>query len=108
MWDLVHHKIYFLISMILISIHIKIHGKVQGVFYRAETKKKADSLHITGWVKNMSDGTVEALFEGDEDNINQLLDWCKQGPEMAKVEKIEILQQRTITGNPYPSFNIEY
>ena len=69
---------------------LKIHGKVQGVFFRAETKKKADSLSLAGWVKNAADSTVECLAEGEKEKLQQLIDWCYEGSEAAKVDKIDI------------------
>ena len=68
-----------------------ISGRVQGVFFRVETKRAADGFGVSGWVKNRRDGTVEALFEGDQDRVDGLLEWCKEGPAHAQVsdEKVE-------------------
>ncbi len=74
-------------------LSIKIHGQVQGVFFRSETKKQADLLDLIGWVKNNSDGTVECLAEGDKDKLDQLLDWCNIGSDGAKVDKVEVKWQ---------------
>ncbi len=68
------------------SINVK--GKVQGVFYRASTKEIADQLDIKGWVRNERDGSVLIEAEGTESQINSFLDWCRQGPQYARVEKI--------------------
>lgn len=69
--------------------HISIHviGKVQGVFFRASTKEKADALGIKGFVRNEWDGSVYIEAEGEEDLLNQFTDWCRQGPPRAKVEE---------------------
>jgi acylphosphatase len=70
--------------------HVVISGKVQGVWFRANTKQKAEQLGIKGWVRNTSDGKVEAIFEGDEENISEMINWCRQGPPLAKVEDVKI------------------
>lgn len=71
--------------------HLKasIYGRVQGVFYRMTAKKKAKNLGIKGWIKNMSDGSVYLEADGDEESLKEFLNWCKQGPFLAKVEKID-------------------
>jgi acylphosphatase len=61
-------------------------GLVQGVFFRANTKKCADALHLTGWVKNTYDGRVEAVFEGEEGKVHQAVDWCASKQPYAKVK----------------------
>lgn len=74
-------------------VHIIVHGRVQGVFYRARTKEKAIELDLTGWVRNMADGTVEIIAEGDKEVLERLVDWSKQGPRHAHVAKIEVKWQ---------------
>ncbi|MEM7008710.1 MAG: acylphosphatase [Thermodesulfobacteriota bacterium] len=69
-------------------VHIKIHGKVQGVFFRASTKDKARELNIYGFVKNNSDGTVEVIAEGDTENLQKLLAWCHVGPDRSRVDHV--------------------
>lgn len=69
---------------------LKIHGRVQGVFYRQSTREKARELGLSGWVKNMPDGTVEALAAGPENVIDELIAWCRQGPAYARVEKVDV------------------
>ncbi|MEM2918950.1 MAG: acylphosphatase [Candidatus Altiarchaeota archaeon] len=71
-----------------ICAHIFVSGIVQGVFFRANTKEKAKELNLKGWVKNLPDGRVEILAEGDEEKIQKLIDWCWKGPELAKVEDV--------------------
>ena len=61
-------------------------GRVQGVFFRANTKACADSLGLAGWVRNRSDGTVEAVFEGEEDAVKQAIEWCAHEQPYARVE----------------------
>lgn len=69
---------------------IRVYGKVQGVFFRASTQDKAESLGILGWVKNEPDGTVKIEAEGPEQQMQEFIDWCKQGPTYAKVEKVDL------------------
>ncbi len=69
---------------------IRVFGKVQGVWFRDSTQKKAKELSIFGWVKNESDGTVLIEAEGIEEDLKQFFAWCEEGPEMAKVGRVEI------------------
>lgn len=71
------------------SLHIKIYGKVQGVFFRVETRRKALELGILGNVRNMPDGSVEVMATGEEKNLKELLNWCYNGSKGAIVEKAE-------------------
>lgn len=66
-----------------------ISGRVQGVWYRASTRDQAAAYGLTGWVKNLPDGRVEAVMEGDEELLRQMLAWCWQGPPNARVDAIE-------------------
>ena len=75
------------------SFAIRVSGKVQGVFYRASTADEAISLGLYGFVRNESDGSVYVEVEGDEQNINQLIAWCKQGPPRAVVSAVEVNEQ---------------
>jgi acylphosphatase len=74
--------------------HLIISGKVQGVFFRFNAKNKAKELGIFGWVKNLSDGRVEALVEGEKEKIEEFIKWAKKGPLFAKVEELENEQQK--------------
>jgi acylphosphatase len=76
--------------MVRIRAHVWISGRVQGVFFRAHTKELADELGLTGWVRNLPDGRVEAVFEGEEDAVKEAIEWCKRGPPLASVEKVEV------------------
>ncbi|PIZ04581.1 MAG: acylphosphatase [Gammaproteobacteria bacterium CG_4_10_14_0_8_um_filter_38_16] len=71
-----------------ICIRAIIHGKVQGVFYRESTRKKATTLNITGWVKNNDDNTVELHACGETPQIQKLIDWLWKGPLLARVKKV--------------------
>lgn len=69
-------------------LHLNITGRVHGVFYRASAQRKALSLGLTGWVRNVPDGSVEVLAEGDEAALSQLMEWCWQGPTAAAVRDV--------------------
>lgn len=69
---------------------VTISGRVQGVSFRANTRNKARSLGVTGWVKNLSTGGVKAVFEGDEEDVKELVNWCQTGPPMARVEDVDV------------------
>ena len=66
-----------------------ISGRVQGVCYRWFTRDTAAELGLTGWVRNLPDGTVEAVVEGERDKLEQLLGWCRRGPDLARVTDIQ-------------------
>jgi len=92
--------------MAIIRAHIFISGRVQGVYFRSETQDMALSFGLTGWVKNIYDGRVEAVFEGEEKAVKEAVDWCKRGPRMAVVEKVDINWEKTKNDNNY--FSISY
>lgn len=69
--------------------HVKVFGRVQGVYYRQETLRHAYDLGLTGWVRNEPDGSVEALFEGEEKAVKEMVAWCGRGPASARVERVE-------------------
>jgi acylphosphatase len=69
---------------------VVVEGRVQGVFFRAETRDRAASLGLGGWVRNNPDGTVEAEFEGERERVESMIDWCHRGPALAEVEHVEI------------------
>ncbi len=81
-------------------------GRVQGVFFRMETKRAADRLDVDGWVRNLKDGTVEAVFEGDQDRVEAAVDWCRQGPPHAAVADVDVTWQ-DYTGE-FNGFKIVY
>ena len=87
-------------------VHVYISGRVQGVFFRAETQRAAIGFKITGWVKNMADGRVEAVFEGDDENMDKMLEWCHIGPPAARVEEV-LTEEEPYTGE-FRDFNIKY
>lgn len=74
----------------ILRIHVWISGQVQGVGYRLSTLSEARQRHLHGWVKNLPDGRVEAVFEGTPTNIEEIIKWCRQGPPTAIPETVEI------------------
>lgn len=75
-------------------LNIKIYGKVQGVFFRAAAQEQARSLGVSGFAKNMPDGSVYIEVEGEESTLEQFLNWCRKGPPVAIVEKIATSQSQ--------------
>jgi acylphosphatase len=69
--------------------HVRISGQVQGVFFRDSTREKAQRLNLRGWVKNLPDGRVEALFEGPAEKVREMIAWCEEGPQHASVENVD-------------------
>jgi acylphosphatase len=77
-------------------IAIRVHGKVQGVFFRASTQEKAEELGLTGFVQNEKDGTVYLEAEGSPDALNKLEQWVHKGPDKARVEKVEVEEKKDL------------
>ena len=75
------------------TVHVKIIGKVQVVYFRASAKEKADSLQIVGWIKNMPNGNVELVAKGTEESIKEFIEWCHEGPRGAVVSKVEVTEE---------------
>lgn len=71
-------------------LEVRIGGRVQGVWFRASARDQARRLGLTGWVRNLPDGRVEAVFEGGEDRLQAMLEWCRVGPPGARVDDVEI------------------
>jgi acylphosphatase len=67
-----------------------VQGSVQGVFFRAEARDRARSLGLAGWVRNVPDGTVEAVFEGEDERVESMVEWCRRGPAGARVENVDV------------------
>ena len=82
-----------------------IRGKVQGVFYRASARQKAEALNITGFAKNLPDGSVLIEAEGEQDSLEEFALWCKKGPSQAEVKEVTV-NKKELTG--YLSFTIKH
>lgn len=76
--------------MSAVARHVVVHGRVQGVFFRESTRRRADTAGVAGWIANRSDGSVEAVFEGDEADVGVLIDFVRQGPAGAAVERVDV------------------
>jgi acylphosphatase len=79
----------------MVSRHLLIKGRVQGVFYRDSARKEAEKLDITGWVKNNKDGSVEAIVTGAPADVLAFVQWCKQGPPQAIVKEVIVTELAT-------------
>ena len=71
-------------------VHVLVAGRVQGVFYRSTCAKAARRLGMTGFVRNLPDGRVEAAFEGADADVDLMVAWCRRGPELARVDEIQV------------------
>ncbi|CAN5527754.1 hypothetical protein BH11CYA1_BH11CYA1_05820 [soil metagenome] len=89
---------------------LKISGRVQGVYYRHSTKLKAQELSLSGWVRNLADGSVEALVAGSEPDIELLIAWCKVGPPSAAVDNVEVkwLEQGHLSSGLRPEDEVNF
>jgi acylphosphatase len=74
-----------------VRAYVVISGRVQGVCFRAYTVDEATAASLTGWVRNMPDGRVEAVFEGDKSAVEAIIAWCQKGPPAARVSDIEVI-----------------
>ena len=86
----------------MIRAKLLIKGRVQGVGFRSSTSRIANRLNLKGWVRNLRDGSVEAVVEGDEEAINKLIRWCKTGPMLAKVQEVKV--EKTHATGEFPYF----
>jgi len=73
-----------------VRAHIFVSGRVQGVFFRVETRYEAMKRNVAGWVRNTSGGRVEAIFEGEREDVEKLIDFCRKGPSGARVTKVDV------------------
>jgi len=89
-----------------VRAHAVISGRVQGVFFRLETQRAAERFGVFGWVRNRPDSAVEAVFEGAQQAVDAVLQWCKEGPNLAVVKHVEVKWQ-DYTGE-FKSFDITY
>lgn len=88
-----------------IRAHVLVSGQVQGVFFRSRTRSEAIEHHVTGWVRNLDDERVEAIFEGEEEDVEKLVEFCRKGSRGAKVDAVNVTLQ-PYSGD-YASFEIE-
>jgi acylphosphatase len=89
-----------------VRAHVFVSGRVQGVFFRQKTRQLAIGLNVTGWVRNLDDGRVEGVFEGEEEAVVAVVDFCRKGPKGAKVDQVK-LNWEDFTGE-FHNFAIGY
>jgi acylphosphatase len=87
-----------------VRAHVLVFGKVQGVFYRAWVLRQAQDLRLVGWVRNAEDGKVEAVFEGEKEKVEEMIEKCKEGSKYSKVKKVNVAIEKA-TGK-FESFEI--
>lgn len=85
-------------------VHVWVSGQVQGVFYRATARDRAVGLGLTGWARNLPDGRVEILAEGDPGRIAEFLDWCRSGPPRARVKDCRVIEEAPL--GDYAEFQV--
>jgi acylphosphatase len=86
--------------------HVFVAGRVQGVFFRSATKHYADRYFVKGWIRNLPDGRVEAVFEGEKEAVQKLIEFCKHGPSSARVTNVDFTWEN-YTGE-FESFKLRY
>lgn len=85
----------------MVSMELYIKGKVQGVFFRATAKDIADKMGITGEIENLGNGHVRARITGDEGQVNEFVEWCRKGPQRARVDKVSVSKTETLNFNDF-------
>lgn len=87
-------------------VRVIVNGRVQGVFFRAKTRNEAIRNNVRGWVRNLADGSVEAVFEGGAEDVDRVVEWCRIGPGHASVENVEAVEE--IYTGAFQDFSIRY
>ena len=87
-------------------VRVIVSGIVQGVFFRAATRRAAADLNLTGWVRNMDDGRVEAVLEGEDADVEKMIAWCHKGPPSARVENVTTSEEHYTGG--FSDFSIKH
>jgi acylphosphatase len=77
-------------------VRVQVQGRVQGVFFRAEARARAESLGVAGWIRNLPDGRVEAVFEGEDERVESMVEWCRRGPAGAEVEAVDVEREEPV------------
>ncbi len=89
-----------------VRAHVSVSGRVQGVFFRSEIRYEASRRNVGGWVRNLPDGRVEAVFEGEEKDVRELVEFCRRGPPGARVTKVDISWEEYTGG--FRGFQVRY
>jgi acylphosphatase len=76
------------------AVRVVVHGDVQGVFFRDTCSRQAQSVGVVGWVRNGVEGTVEAVFDGEPEAVDQMVTWCRSGPPRASVERVDVSDEQ--------------
>jgi len=92
--------------MVKSRVKVIVKGIVQGVNFRYYAQRQAAKFNITGWVKNLPDGSVAAVFEGDEQDVEAMIQWCRRGPPSAQVT--ELIAQPEEYGGEFSSFSVKF
>ena len=87
-------------------VHVFVTGRVQGVFFRQATRVTAIKNNVTGWIKNLDDGRVEVLIEGEDKSVDSVIEWCNYGPANSRVDNIEVNNEDHT--NKFESFEVRY
>jgi acylphosphatase len=95
-----------MVSMTHVRAHVYISGRVQGVFFRAHTQDGARRLGLTGWVRNLPDGRVEAVFEGEKERVDEMIEWCRKGSPHSRVDDVEVTWEEY--RGEFDSFGVRY
>ena len=88
------------------QIHIFVTGRVQGVFFRQSTRVIAIKNNVNGWVRNLDDGKVEIVAQGETNNVDNLADWCKTGPANSRVDEFELKEESIV--EEFENFEVKY
>ena len=80
--------------MTAVRVRLTVHGRVQGVFFRDSCARVAASAGVKGWVRNLPDGSVQVVAEGERSDVNQLVEWCFEGPSRANVTRVELVDEQ--------------
>ena len=91
--------------MASIRVEIRIHGRVQGVYFRGSAQRRASQLGVAGYARNLDDGSVEVVAEGEEARVEELIAWCRVGPPAARVAKVDV-SRGTATGE-FSDFEVD-
>ena len=93
------------VKVSLRRVHLRIHGLVQGVSFRACARDEALRVKVSGWIRNLDDGDVEAVAEGAPDDVDLFVRWCNDGPPHAEVESVTLSDEESATGE-FSSFEV--
>jgi acylphosphatase len=80
----------------VMRVRVQVRGRVQGVFFRAEARARAESLGVAGWIRNLPDGRVEAVYEGEDEQVESMVEWCRRGPAGAEVEAVDVEREEPV------------